>query len=166
MARPKKVIDENKLTKFLKENPDDLWDWVYKNDAKGLFIRAAESLDMDVVKLKDWVYVSSKIRNKLRSRIKGQLADHIIQNFDLMSMLPFTIEQLADHLISNGLDVNDFKNTHIDHIIPKSSFRFKSFSDKSFLECWSLNNLRPLDAKENLRKGRSIGKNGKTDKTD
>ena len=42
---------------------------------------------------------------------------------------------------------------HIDHIKPKSLFIFESLEDEEFKQCWSLNNLRPLEAKENIRKG-------------
>lgn len=41
---------------------------------------------------------------------------------------------------------------HIDHRIPVSFFKFDSVNDKDFKDCWALENLQPLEAKENLRK--------------
>ncbi len=72
----------------------------------------------------------------------------------------FSIDELILHLDNEGMDWDKFSETHIDHIAPKSSFKFKDFTDTEFIECWSLNNLRPLSAKENLRKGSCHVKNG------
>lgn len=41
----------------------------------------------------------------------------------------------------------------IDHIIPQSLFNFSSMKDEEFHKCWSLNNLRPLSAKQNFLDG-------------
>ena len=37
----------------------------------------------------------------------------------------------------------------VDHIISRSQLRYDSFSHPNFKKCWSLGNLRPIDAKEN-----------------
>jgi len=39
---------------------------------------------------------------------------------------------------------------NIDHIIPHSTFKYISMEDQSFKECWSLTNLRPYSAKQNI----------------
>jgi len=41
---------------------------------------------------------------------------------------------------------------HIDHIIPISAHNYDSPNDIDFKRCWSLNNLQPLWAKENISK--------------
>jgi hypothetical protein len=38
---------------------------------------------------------------------------------------------------------------NIDHIIPQEDLPYVSMEDENFKICWSLNNLRPLDAKQN-----------------
>lgn len=43
----------------------------------------------------------------------------------------------------------------IDHIIPHSTFKYTSMEDDNFKKCWSLDNLRPLSAKQNLLDGLS-----------
>lgn len=41
----------------------------------------------------------------------------------------------------------------IDHIIPQSKLQYSSMEDENFKKCWSLENLRPLSAKENFNRG-------------
>lgn len=56
---------------------------------------------------------------------------------------------------SKTWDDND-KSTwtwHIDHIVPQSEFKFKSMEDEDFKKCWSLDNLRPYNAKMNVMDG-------------
>ena len=38
----------------------------------------------------------------------------------------------------------------IDHIIPVSHFKYNCESDEEFKKCWSLDNLRPYSAKQNI----------------
>ena len=41
---------------------------------------------------------------------------------------------------------------HIDHIIPRVYFNIQELGDEEFQKCWSLENLRPLWAKDNIMK--------------
>lgn len=41
----------------------------------------------------------------------------------------------------------------IDHIIPHSKFNYKTMEDDEFKQCWTLDNLRPYNAKKNLLDG-------------
>jgi 5-methylcytosine-specific restriction endonuclease McrA len=50
--------------------------------------------------------------------------------------------------------LRDQEIMQVDHIKPKSLFKYTSYSDKEFLECWSLKNLQPLEAKQNMSKGK------------
>jgi len=45
---------------------------------------------------------------------------------------------------------------HIDHIIPISAFNFDNSENLDFQNCWALNNLQLLPAKENLIKHNKI----------
>ncbi len=45
---------------------------------------------------------------------------------------------------------------NIDHIIPQSKLPYNSMNHINFTKCWTLNNLRPLCAKENLIKGSRV----------
>lgn len=51
---------------------------------------------------------------------------------------------------------DDDKSTwtwNIDHIIPQSDLPYTSMKDENFKICWSLNNLRPYSAKQNIEEG-------------
>ena len=69
----------------------------------------------------------------------------------------YTTTQLVEHLESNFKPEMNWENYgsywHIDHITPKSWFKYSSYEDESFKKCWSLDNLQPLEAKENRKKG-------------
>lgn len=41
----------------------------------------------------------------------------------------------------------------IDHIVPQSNLPYTSMDDDNFKKCWSLDNLRPLNAKKNVIEG-------------
>ena len=41
----------------------------------------------------------------------------------------------------------------IDHITPQSSFLYDSMDHPNFKKCWALENLRPFNAKQNVRDG-------------
>lgn len=52
----------------------------------------------------------------------------------------------------NDNDSNTWK-WEIDHIKPQSTLKFASLNDDNFKECWNLENLRPLNAKQNFLDG-------------
>ena len=41
----------------------------------------------------------------------------------------------------------------LDHIIPRSDLLYTFMNEESFCKCWSLSNLRPLSAKQNIIEG-------------
>ena len=72
-------------------------------------------------------------------------------------MVEYTLKDLKEHLESKFIDGMSWKNHgrfgwHIDHIRPIDSFNITDYDCNDFKECWSLNNLQPLWAKENLEK--------------
>lgn len=42
---------------------------------------------------------------------------------------------------------------HVDHITPQSDLPYTSMKDDNFTICWALENLRPLNAKQNISEG-------------
>jgi len=67
----------------------------------------------------------------------------------------YSVEELMKHLESKfepWMNWGNYGKWHVDHIKPKSLFHYTSAEDKEFKECWSLNNLQPLEAIENIRK--------------
>jgi hypothetical protein len=77
-------------------------------------------------------------------------------NDSVWNYLPYTPQELKHHL-EKQFDTymtwdNHGKEWHIDHIIPQAAFHYDSENHPDFLKCWTLNNLRPLRAIDNMRK--------------
>lgn len=72
------------------------------------------------------------------------------------TLVGYTVDDLLKHLESKFDSNMTWENHgtywHIDHIKPKSWFTYTSPDDPQFKECWSLANLQPLEAKQNIRK--------------
>lgn len=103
---------------------------------------------------------SSRIRNMIKKNGKS-----------IKEILPYSIQSLKQHLESkfeswmnwenwgrydiktwNDQDFSTWK-WNIDHIVPQSKFLFSSIDDEEFKKCWSLENLRPFSAKQNISEG-------------
>lgn len=66
----------------------------------------------------------------------------------------FTREQFTSHIQSlfvDGMTWDNHGDWHIDHIKPIATFDLTN--KEQLIECWSLSNLQPLWAKDNLTKG-------------
>jgi 5-methylcytosine-specific restriction endonuclease McrA len=79
------------------------------------------------------------------------------------SIVGYSSDILFNHLkktVPIGYTWDDFLSgeLHLDHIIPRSAFNFKSQYDIDFKRCWALENLRLLPAKENMAKGSRLEK--------
>ena len=96
---------------------------------------------------------SSRLRAALKSfgiKKNKKTEDILKQN------LGYTLSDLKEHiesLFANGMSWDNYGKWHIDHILPVASFKCKSMADSEFKKCWSLGNLRPMWAKDNIKKG-------------
>ena len=102
-------------------------------------------------------------RMRLQSNVATAIWHSLRQNkggHKWEKLLGFTLKDLMEHLEKQFDEKMTWRNYGsywwIDHIRPISSFRFDSYEDKDFKKCWALNNLCPLEAKENIRKGNKI----------
>ena len=109
-----------------------------------------------------------KLRNLTSRMVRGALKE----GKSGKSMLPYvdwnSYEELKEHLESQFEDWMTWENHgkwhpterrwHIDHIKPQSVLLegVTSMDDPKFRECWALENLRPLEARENLSKGNKL----------
>lgn len=76
----------------------------------------------------------------------------------LFSRLGFSRADLIAHLeqrFADGMTWRNYGAWHVDHIRPCASFN--QADPAQFAECWSLGNLQPLWASENVRKGAAYG---------
>ncbi len=101
---------------------------------------------------------------KLRERISGRLrrvlkGDRHSINYR-NGLISFTEKQLKVHLekgFKDGMAWDNYGTIwHIDHKIPLAAFNLRSEID--IKRCWALDNLQPLFAIENLRKGSILGR--------
>lgn len=81
-------------------------------------------------------------------------------NKSISIIITYSFEELVKHIESkfylNMTLENHGTVWHIDHIVPLSYFKCKTIFDPLLKIAWSLDNLRPLDAKKNIRKGNKI----------
>lgn len=81
-------------------------------------------------------------------------------NASILDYLPYTIEELKQHLEKQFDDKMTWDNYgrywHIDHIIPQSKLLYASMIDENFKKCWALENLHPLEAIANIKKSNKI----------
>lgn len=71
------------------------------------------------------------------------------------TFVDYSLEELMVHLEKQFLPGMTWVNRcdwHIDHIIPRSLFKYESAQDPEFKSAWVLSNLRPIWAIDNIRK--------------
>lgn len=86
---------------------------------------------------------------RIRSLLGGK------ESITTASLVGYTGHELREHLerqFEPGMNWDNYGEWHVDHIIPLSSFCITSLNDPELRRAWGLPNLRPLWAKENLRK--------------
>lgn len=76
------------------------------------------------------------------------------------TLVNYTLKQLMEHLESQFDDKMNWGNYGsywtVDHIKPRSLFKYTFPEDPEFKECWDLENLQPLEKITNIRKGNSF----------
>lgn len=117
-----------------------------------------------------------KPKNRIRGNISRSISHYIkkqggIKNISHLSYVDWTYDELLRWLESRfepWMNWNNYgRYNHktwddsnqltwtwqIDHIICHSEFKYSSMSDDEFRQCWSLKNLRPYSAKQNIIDG-------------
>jgi len=149
--------------KCYKNNPEKIKER-YKNNSEKINKKSRKWREKNPEKRKE--YNKKSIRN-YRSIPKNRLSCNISSAIYLSlkgnkkgnhweNLIGFTLQDLIAHLekqFKEGMNWENMGKWHIDHIRPIASFNFNSYKDKEFKECWTLENLQPLWASENLSKG-------------
>jgi 5-methylcytosine-specific restriction endonuclease McrA len=112
--------------------------------------------------------IAKNFRKALRKCRQSKIS---IKTDDFLSKyLGYTLKDLKSHLESRflpGMSWDNYGEWHIDHIIPlkykKENGQYywlpssmKDINSEEFKSAWSLNNLQPLWAKDNIKKGNSF----------
>lgn len=105
----------------------------------------------------------SDIRYTLKARTSALLSVTMrrtgtTKSARMVELLGYDVSDLKAHLESLFVDGMTWEKylsgeIHVDHIRPVASFDIKSDRCPEFKKCWSLDNLQPLWAKDNLSKG-------------
>ena len=95
-------------------------------------------------------------------RLKSNIATSIWQaiksnknNRHWEDLVGYTLEQLTQRLslnFTNGMTWNNYGKWHIDYKKPQSLFNYEQPEEQAFKDCWSLANLQPLWAYDNIIK--------------
>lgn len=97
------------------------------------------------------VNCSSSIYQAMKSAKNGS---------SILKFLPYTMEELKIHIenqFDNKMNWNNYGSYwQIDHIYPQSLLPYSSMTDENFVKCWSLSNLRSLEASANRKKFNKI----------
>jgi hypothetical protein len=99
-----------------------------------------------------------RLRKKIQVLIATRLRNRLSEKGGVptFSFLPYTLDELMLHLESRfrqGMSWENYGRWQIDHIRPDCAFEYTNPTDDGFQECWSLDNLQPLWAIENMQKG-------------
>jgi len=98
-----------------------------------------------------------RLRSSMKSSIYHRLKKRLLNKnrkstFDLLG---YSVNDLKKHIEAKfqpGMSWENYGEWHIDHVIPDSWFNYSSTDDIGFKQSWSLDNLQPLWAKDNLTK--------------
>ena len=100
--------------------------------------------------------IHTNISSIVRRSIKSQNGIKVGRTFE---HLPYTPQQLKEHIerqFEDWMTWENYGQWHIDHVYPQSKLPYDSLEHPNFRKCWALENLRPLCAKENIRKSDKI----------
>ncbi len=162
-----KQRESYKLNRETKLEKNKQW---YENNKIEVNKRRKKYRDANRTRCLEWAKRASQ---KQRSTPSGRLQKNIsrviygclkkqgtTKGGSTFEALPYTPKQLCEHLEKQFDEKMCWDNYgsywHLDHIYPKSLLPYDSLQHPNFLKCWALENLQPLEAKENIKKGAKI----------
>ena len=123
-------------------------DWRKDNpDARKQICRVSDKKRRATIQARISHSMSDGMWKALRKRKNGMAWEQLVG---------YTLADLMQHLESKflpGMTWDNYGAWHIDHIVPRTFFCYTTVTDQEFLYCWSLDNLQPLWAPDNLSKG-------------
>lgn len=99
--------------------------------------------------------LDQNMRNLISYSLKGKKAGRKWE-----TLVSYTLKELMEHLENQFDDKMNWENYgnywEVDHIKPRSLFKYTSSEDQEFKECWALKNLQSLEKTANLRKSNTF----------
>lgn len=101
-----------------------------------------------------------RFSNLMYYHLKAHTNDQVKKsNKSWTKLVDYSLSELVQHLESkfqDGMNWENYGEWHIDHIIPVSKFNIISLECDEFKKCWSLDNLQPLWAYDNIIKSNNV----------
>jgi hypothetical protein len=156
-SNPEKVKEKKK--RWIKNNPEKVREYnkKYRKNNPEKYKETRRKYYKKLSKMSSYK-INRTIRNGIWKALKGSKNGKHWED-----LVGYTLEDLMEHLENQFEDWMNWENHgvykdgelrwQIDHIRPVSSFNFTSAEDKEVKECWSLDNLQPLEVIENIKKG-------------
>jgi len=123
---------------------------IYKNNKKELNFKQRERNKQPKKK------ICNSISASMRISLKGNKHGYHWEN-----IAGYTLTDLMKHLekhFTEGMTWQNYGEWHLDHKVPVSAFNYTKPEHPDFKRCWSLKNLQPLWASENISKGAKLSK--------
>lgn len=152
---PKKALENIKI--WQQKNRAKLQEtkkrWYHKNREK---IRIKDRLRYKKKRFTIKENLDGKISRRIRESLQNNKGGRHWE-----SLVGYTINDLKQHIESLFTEGMTWEllmqgKIHIDHKIPISFFKYDKPEDQEFQYCWSLDNIQPLWAKDNLFKYNKI----------
>ena len=158
----KKVYRENNKVfiseyqkKWIKANPNYHTKW--SNDNRDKTRKAVNKYHATRRKSDIGFKISSNVSRSIRYSLSNAIEGKQGRRWEVL--VGYTRHDLKDHIerqFVKGMDWNNWGDWHIDHITPIVSFDIQKAGDDEFMNCWSLSNLRPIWAIDNIKKSARI----------
>lgn len=157
--REYRIRNKEKISKRTKKYRENNKEAIRERDKQyqiknAIKINKQRASKREILKTDPKFILNKRISSLMRLSLKGNK-----NGYGWESLVGYTLIDLMEYLEALFQDEMSWKNMgewHIDHIIPISAFNFTGPFDIDFKRCWSLENLQPLWAKDNLSKGAKL----------
>ena len=105
--------------------------------------------------VKEWKsFVRYAVYQRLKRGVQRGMKDKAA-NSNWSDYLGYSVGELIDHIESqftDGMGWHNMSEWHIDHVVPICAFDIQSADSEDFKRCYSLDNLMPVWAEDNMNK--------------
>lgn len=151
----------NKSKKYREENKEKV------SEVKKKWYKKDPYRYSEVSRIRRGIKYKTDISYRINNCMSGSISKHLKgnklnkRNISWKDLVGYKIEELRSHIESLFIDGMSWDNHgkhgwHIDHIIPKSFFKFDSYDHPAFKACWALENLQPLWCYNNWKKNNKV----------